>query len=82
MFIFIAFKVYFKAYVYIFERVKILKVSKVVFKSKPAEYSWNSNNIYLFRDAGSKVVILENLKLKIKVILFAGVFNFIHIKFS
>ena len=82
MFIFIAFKVYFKAYIYILKRVKVLKVGKVVFKSKPVEYSWNSNNIYLLRDAGLKVVILENLKLKIKVVLFARVFNFIHIKLS
>jgi len=57
-------------------------VGKVVFKSKPAEYSWNSNGIYLLRDAGLKAVVLENLKLKIKVILFTGVFNFIHIKLS
>ena len=82
MFVFIAFKVYFKAYIYIFKRVKVLKVGNVVFKSKPREYSWNSNNIYLLKDTGLKVVILENLKLKIKVVLFIRVFNFIYIKFS
>ena len=82
MFIFIAFKVCFKAYIYILERVKVLKVGKVVFKSKPAEHSWNSNNIYLLRDTGLKAVILENLKLKIEVVLFARVFNFIYIKLS
>ena len=81
MFIFIAFKVCFKAYAYIL-KVKIFKVGKIVFKSKPAEHSWNSNNIYLLRDASSKAVILENLKFKIKVVLFAGVFNFIYIELS
>ena len=82
MFVFITFKVCFKAYIYILKRAKVLKVSKVVFKSKPVEYSWNNNNIYLFRDAGLKVVVLENLKLKIKVILFIKVFNFIYIELS
>ena len=82
MFVFIAFKVYFKAYIYILKRVKVFKVSKVVFKSKPVEYSWNSNNIYLLRDTGLKAVILKNLKLKIKVVLFARVFNFIYTKLS
>ena len=81
MFIFITFKVYFKAYVYILE-VKIFKVGKVVFKGKAAEHSWNSNNISLLRDTSLKVVVLENLKLKIKVILFTRVFNFICIKLS
>ena len=57
-------------------------MGKVVFKSKAAEYSWNSNNIGLLKDAGLKVVILKNLKLKIKVILFAKVFNFIYIELS
>ena len=46
------------------------------------EYSWNSNNIGLLRDAGSEVVVLEDLKLKIKVILFARVFNFICVELS
>ena len=46
------------------------------------EYSWNSNNIHLLRDASSKAVILENLKLKIKIVLFTRVFNFIYIKLS
>ena len=82
MFIFIAFKVYFKAYIYIFKRVKILKVGKVVFESKPAEYSWNSNNIGLLRDTGSEAVVLEDLKLEIKVILFARVFNFVCVELS
>jgi hypothetical protein len=57
-------------------------VGKVVFKSKPVEYSWNSNDIRLLRNASSKAVVLENLKLKIKVVLFARVFNFIYIEFS
>ena len=81
MFVFIAFKVYFKAYVYILE-VKIFEVGKVVFKGKAAEHSWNSNDIGLLRDAGLEVVVLEDFKLKIKVILFTRVFNFIYIKFS
>jgi hypothetical protein len=57
-------------------------VGEVVFKSKAAEYSWNSNNIGLLRDAGSEAVVLEDLKLKIKVILFTRVFNFIYIELS
>jgi len=57
-------------------------VGKVVFKSKAAEYSRNSNNIRLLRDAGLEAVVLEDLKLKIKVILFARVFNFIYIELS
>ena len=81
MFVFIAFKVYFKAYVYIL-KVKIFKVGKVVFKGKAAEYSWNSNNISLLRDASLEAVVLKNLKLKIKVILFTRVFNFIYIELS
>ena len=81
MFIFIAFKVYFKAYIYVL-KVKIFKVGKVVFKGKAAEHSWNSNNIGLLRDASSKAVVLEDLKLKIKVILFTRVFNFIRIELS
>ena len=82
MFILITFKVCFKAYVYILKRVKVLKVGKVVFKSKAVEHSWNSNNIGLLRDAGLEAVVLEDLKLKIKVVLFAGVFNFIYVKLS
>ena len=82
MFIFIAFKVYFKAYIYILKRVKVLKVGKVVFKNKPAEYSRNSNNIGLLRDASSEAVVLENLKLEIEVVLFARVFDFVYIEFS
>jgi hypothetical protein len=82
VFIFITFKVCFKAYIYILKRVKVLKVSKVVFKSKPAEHSWNSNDICLLRDASSEAVVLENLKLKIEVILFARVFNFVYIELS
>ena len=81
MFVFVAFKVYFKAYAYVLE-VKIFKVGKVVFEGKAAEHSWNSNNIGLFRDAGSEVVILKDLKLEIKVILFARVFDFIYIELS
>ena len=77
MFIFIAFKVYFKAYIYILKRVKVLKVGKVVFKSKAAEYRWNSNNIGLLRDASLEAVVLEDLELKIEVILFARVFDFV-----
>jgi len=59
-----------------------LKVGKVVFKSKPAEHSWNSSGIRLLRDAGSKAVVLENLKLKIEVVLFTRVLNFIRIELS
>ena len=81
MFVFVAFKVYFKAYTYIL-KVKIFKVGKVVFKGKAAEYSWNSNNIYLLRDAGLEVVVFKDFKVKVKVILFTRVFNFIYIKFS
>ena len=55
-------------------------MGKVVFKGKAAEHNWNSNNIGLLRDASLEVVVLKNLKLKIKVILFAKVFNFIYIK--
>ena len=57
-------------------------MGKVVFKSKAAEYSRNSNNIRLLRDASLEVVVLEDLKLKIEVILFARVFNFVHIELS
>jgi hypothetical protein len=57
-------------------------VGKVIFKGKAAEYSWNSNNIGLLKDAGLKAVILEDLKFEIKVILFIKVFNFVHIEFS
>ena len=57
-------------------------MGKVVFKGKAKEYSWNSNNIGLLRDAGSKAVVLEDLKLKIKVILFIKVFYFIYIELS
>jgi len=46
------------------------------------EHSWNSNDIRLLRDAGSEVVVLEDLKLKIEVILFARVFNFIRVELS
>ena len=57
-------------------------MGKVVFKSKPAEHNWNNNGICLLRDAGLKAVVLENLKLKIKIILFTRVLNFIYIKLS
>ena len=57
-------------------------MGEVVFKSKPLEHSWNSNNIRLLRDAGLKAVVLENLKLKIKVVLFTSVFNFICVELS
>ena len=57
-------------------------MGEVVFKSKAVEYSWNSNDIGLLRDAGSEVVVLEDLKLKIKVILFARVFNFVCVELS
>ena len=57
-------------------------MGEVVFKGKAAEHSWNSNDIGLLRDASSEAVVLEDLKLKIKVILFARVFNFIRIKLS
>jgi len=57
-------------------------VGKVVFKSKAAEHSRNSNGVRLLRDAGSEAVVLEDLKLKIKVILFARVFDFVRIELS
>ena len=57
-------------------------MGKIVFKGKAAEHSWNSNNIGLLRDAGLEVVVLEDFKLKVKVILFARVFNFVCIEFS
>jgi hypothetical protein len=57
-------------------------VGKVVFKGKAAEHSWNSNDVRLLRDAGSEVVVLEDLKLEIEVILFARVFNFIRVELS
>jgi hypothetical protein len=57
-------------------------VGKVVFKSKAVEHSWNSNDIGLLRDAGSEAVVLEDLKLEIKVILFTRVFNFVRIELS
>ena len=57
-------------------------MGKVVFKGKAAEYSWNSNGIGLLRDAGLEAVVLKDLKLKIKVILFARVFNFVRIELS
>ena len=52
-------------------------MGKVVFKGRSAEHSWNSNDVRLFRNAGSKAVVLENLKLEIEVVLLAGVFDFI-----
>ena len=82
MFILITFKVYFKAYAYIFKRVKVFKVGKVVFKGKAAEHKWNSNNIGLLRDASLKAVVLKDLKFKIKAVLFIKVFDFIYIKLS
>ena len=57
-------------------------MGKVVFKSKAAEYSWNSNDIGLLRDAGSEAVVLEDLKLEIEVILFARVFDFVCVELS
>ena len=57
-------------------------MDKVVFKSKPIEYSRNSNNIRLLRDASSEVVVFKDFKLKVKVILFTRVFNFIYVKLS
>ena len=57
-------------------------MGKIVFKGKAAEHNWNNNNIGLLRDAGLEVIVLENLKLEIKVILFVRVFNFIYIKLS
>ena len=57
-------------------------MGKVVFKGKAVEHSWNSNNIGLLRDAGLEAVVLKDLKLKIKVILFIKVFNFIYIELS
>jgi len=57
-------------------------VGEVVFESKAAGHSRNSNDIRLLRDASLKVVVLEDLKLKIKVILFAGVFDFVRVELS
>ena len=57
-------------------------MDKVVFKGKAAEHSWDSNDIGLLKDAGLEVVVLEDLKLKIKVILFTRVFNFVCVKLS
>ena len=57
-------------------------MGKVIFKNKATDYSWNSNNIGLLRDAGLEAVVLEDFKLKIKVILFTKVFNFIHIRLN
>ena len=57
-------------------------MGKVVFEGKAAEYRWNSNDIGLLRDAGLEVVVLEDLKLKIEVVLFARVFNFICVELS
>jgi len=57
-------------------------VGEVVFKSKAVEYSRNSNDIGLLRDAGSEAVVLEDLKLKIEVILFARVFDFVRVELS
>ena len=57
-------------------------MGEVVFKGKAAEYSRNSNNIGLLRDASSEAVVLEDLILKIEVILFARVFNFVRIELS
>ena len=57
-------------------------MGKVVFKGKAAEHKWNSNNIGLLRDASLEAVVLEDLKLEIKVVLFARVFNFVCIELS
>ena len=57
-------------------------MGKVVFKGKAAEYSRNSNGTRLLRDAALEAVVLEDLKLKIEVILFARVFDFVRIEFS
>ena len=57
-------------------------MGKVVFKSKAAEHSRNSNDVRLLRDAGSEAVVLEDLKLKIKVVLFARVFDFVRVELS
>ena len=57
-------------------------MGKVIFKGRSAEHSWNSNDVRLFRNAGSKAVVLEDLKLEIKVILFARVFDFVRVELS
>ena len=57
-------------------------MGKVVFKGKAAEHSWNSNDIRLLRDTYLEAVVLEDLKLEIKVILFTKVFNFVRIELS
>jgi hypothetical protein len=55
----------------IFKKSEVLKVSEVVFKSKLIEHCWNSNNIYLLKDTSLKIVILEDFKLEIEIVLFA-----------
>ena len=57
-------------------------MGKIVFEGKAAEHSWNSNGIGLLRDAGSEAVVLEDLELEIKVVLFARVFDFVRIELS
>ena len=57
-------------------------MGKVVFKGKATEHSWNSNDVRLLRDTCSKAVVLEDLILKIKVVLFARVFDFVRIELS
>ena len=65
---------------HILNKVKILEVGEVVFKSKSAEHGWNSNDICLLRDAGLKAVVLENLVLEIEIVLFARIFDFVRIE--
>ena len=57
-------------------------MGKVVFKGKAAEHSWDNNNIGLLKDTGLEAVVLKNLKLKIKIILFTKVFNFVRVKLN
>jgi hypothetical protein len=57
-------------------------VGEVVFESKPIEHCWNSNSVHLLRNASLKAVVLKDLKLKVEVVLFARVFDFICIESS
>jgi len=57
-------------------------VGEVVFESKPTEHCWNSNSVHLLKNASSKAVVLKDLKLKVEVVLFARVFDFICIESS
>ena len=46
------------------------------------EHNRNNNNKHLLKDAGLEAVVFKDFKIKVKVILFTKVFNFIYIEFS